>query len=127
MARPPAKELTERELEVMHVFWRRGEQTAAEARDRLAEAGLDRAYTTIATLIRILGEKGYLEQTNRERPFRYRPLRSHEEVSGRLLKDLTRRVFGGSREQLLVRLLDGKKLTAKERALLEELLKEDRP
>ena len=24
MARPPAKELTERELEVMHVFWQRG-------------------------------------------------------------------------------------------------------
>ena len=31
MARPPAKDLTERELEVMHVFWRHGEATAAEA------------------------------------------------------------------------------------------------
>ena len=41
MARPPAKDLTERELEVMHVFWKHGEQTAAEARDRLADAGLD--------------------------------------------------------------------------------------
>ena len=30
MARPPAKDLTERELEVMHVFWRHGEATAAE-------------------------------------------------------------------------------------------------
>ena len=43
MARPPAKDLTERELEVMHVFWQSGEQTAAEARDRLAAAGLDRS------------------------------------------------------------------------------------
>ncbi len=60
MARPPAKDLTERELEVMHVFWRHGEATAAEARDRLADAGLDRAYTTIATLVRILHEKGFL-------------------------------------------------------------------
>src|SRR5262245_14828856 len=33
VARPPAKELTERELEVMHVFWKRGESTVAEARD----------------------------------------------------------------------------------------------
>ena len=52
MGRPPAKDLTERELEVMHVFWSRGEATAAEARDRLAESGLDRTYTTIANLVR---------------------------------------------------------------------------
>ena len=37
MARPPAKDLTERELEVMHVFWAGGDVTAADARDRLAE------------------------------------------------------------------------------------------
>ena len=29
MARPPAKDLTERELEVMHVFWTQGEMTPA--------------------------------------------------------------------------------------------------
>jgi BlaI family transcriptional regulator, penicillinase repressor len=34
--------LTERELEVMHIFWRHGEATAAEARDHLAAVGLDR-------------------------------------------------------------------------------------
>ena len=80
MARPPAKDLTDRELEVMHVFWKTGEATAAEARDRLAVTGLDRAYTTVATLVRILHEKGFLEQANAERPFRYRPVRSYEEV-----------------------------------------------
>ena len=68
MARPPAKELTERELEVMHVFWKCGAQTVAEVRDALAEAGLDRAYTTVATLVRILADKGFLDQTNQERP-----------------------------------------------------------
>ena len=124
MARPAAKDLTERELEVMHVFWNHGEATAAEARDRLAAAGLDRAYTTVATLVRILFEKGFLEPVNDERPFRYRPCRSYEEVSGRLLGDVLERVFGGSREQLLVRLVEQRKLTARERAVLEEVLKE---
>ena len=62
MGRPPAKDLTERELEVMHVFWSRGEATAAEARDRLAATGLDRTYTTIANLVRGLHEKGFLRQ-----------------------------------------------------------------
>ena len=123
MARPP-RDLTDRELEVMHVFWKTGEATAAEARDRLAAAGLDRAYTTVATLVRILHDKGFLEATNAQRPFRYRPARSYEEVSGRLLGDVLERVFRGSREQLLVRLVERRKLTARERAVLEEALKE---
>jgi BlaI family transcriptional regulator, penicillinase repressor len=126
MARPPAKELTERELEVMQVFWRRGELTVADVQQDLSDAGLDRAYTTVATLVRILHDKGFIEQTNQERPFRFRPKRSYEEVSGRLLSDLVDRVFQGSREQLLVRLMGQKRLTAKERALLEEILKEHR-
>lgn len=124
MARPPARDLTERELEVMHVFWKHGEATAAEVRERLAAAGLDRAYTTIATLVRILHDKGFLEATNDERPFRYRPVRSYEDVSGRLLGDVLERVFRGSREQLLVRLVEQRRLTARERLVLEEILKE---
>ena len=124
MARPPAKELTERELEVMHVFWEHGAQTAAECRDALGKESRDLAYTTVATLIKILVDKGFLKQTNDERPFIYKPIRSFEEVSRRLVGDLVHRVFQGSREELLVRLLDGKKLTAKERELLKQVLRE---
>ena len=124
MARPPAKELTERELEIMHVFWDRGELTVADVRDDLAASGRDLAYTTVATLVRILAEKEFLEQTHAERPFRFSPVRSFEDVSGRLLGDLLRKVFGGSREELLVRLMEQKKLSAKERAVLKEILKE---
>jgi predicted transcriptional regulator len=123
MARPPAKELTERELEVMHAFWNRGESTVAEIRDVLAASGLDRAYTTVATLVRILLEKEFLTQTNEERPFRFRPARSYEDVSRKLLGEVLDRVFRGSREQLLVRLMEQKGLTAKERALLEDILR----
>lgn len=124
MARPPARELTERELEVMQVFWKRGDATVADVQQDLARSGLERAYTTVATLVRILSDKGFLKTVNDERPFIYRPARSYEEVSGRLLGDLVERVFQGSREQLLVRLLAQKKLSAKERAALEDVLKQ---
>jgi predicted transcriptional regulator len=124
MARPKASELTERELEVMHLFWNRGEQTVAAARDKLADDGRDLAYTTVATLTRILVEKGFLQQLNEDRPFRFRAIRTFEDVSGNLVTDLVRRVFGGSREQLLVRLMEQRKLTPKERAVLEKLLSE---
>jgi BlaI family transcriptional regulator, penicillinase repressor len=122
MARPPAKELTERELEVMHEFWNRGESSVAEIRDALAASGLDRAYTTVATLVRILANKGFLIQTNQERPFSYRTAQSYEDVSRKLLVDVIDRVFRGSRELLLVRLMEQRALSAKERTLLESLL-----
>lgn len=123
MARPRT-ELTVRELEIMHLFWSRDSATAAEIRDELAAAGRDLAYTTVATLIRILCEKEYLQQTNAERPFVYRPARSFEEVSQHLLGDLIHRVFKGSREQLLLRLVEQKKLSAAERAILKDVLRE---
>jgi BlaI family transcriptional regulator, penicillinase repressor len=124
MARPRAKELTERELEVMQVFWKHGEMTALEVRELMATGGMDLAYTTIATLVRILVDKEFLEQQPGERPFRFKPTRSQDEVSGRLLADVVQRVFQGSREQLLVQLLKQKKLTAKERAVLRQIIEE---
>jgi predicted transcriptional regulator len=124
MARPRAKELTERELEIMQVFWDHGEQSAQELRDRLDESGRDLAYTTVATLVRILHDKGFIEQTVEERPFRFQPVRSFEEVSGNLVNDLLSRVFGGSREKLLVSLVGQKKLSKQERDALRQLLEE---
>jgi len=122
MARPRASELTERELEVMHVFWNGGEQTVTAARDQLAADGRDLAYTTVATLVRILSEKGFLEQTTDERPFKFRPLRTFDEVSGNLVTDLISRVFGGSREKLLLRLMEQERLTPQELRTLEQIL-----
>jgi len=122
MARPKATELTERELELMHVFWDQGAMTAMDARDQLAQGGRDLAYTTVATLVKILVDKGFLEQTGDARPFIYRPLKDFDDVSKRLVTDMVQRVFQGSREALLVRLLDGRKLTKKEREVLEQIL-----
>ncbi|MDA1230284.1 MAG: BlaI/MecI/CopY family transcriptional regulator [Planctomycetota bacterium] len=122
MARPKAKELTERELEVMQIFWDRGESTAADVREAMAEQGRDLAYTTVATLVRILLDKDFLTQTTTERPFRFVPARTFEEVSGSLLGDMVQKVFAGSRMNLLVRLFEQKKLTAVEQARLQEIL-----
>ena len=88
----------------MHVFWDEGPLTAQQVRDHFQERGTALAYTTVATLIRILTEKGFLQQTNSERPFVYQPIRSFEEVSNRLVNHLLKQVFDGSREKLLVSL-----------------------
>ena len=124
MARPKASQLTERELELMQVFWDNGQMTAAEVQIKLAEAGRELAYTTVATLVKILLEKDFITQTNGNRPFTYRPKRSFEEVSGTMVGELVKKLFGGSREQLLIRLMEQKKLSKKERKVLEDILKD---
>lgn len=125
MARPKAAELTARELEVMQVFWEHEGLTAPRVRELLAASGRDLAYTTIATLIKILVTKECLQQTNTQRPFVYEPLRSFKEVSSGLISDLVDRVFRGSREALLIQLMEKKAFTASERKLIEEFLRED--
>src|SRR4051812_15644708 len=123
MARPPARELTDRELQIMHHYWRHGPATAQEVRDRLAaQDGLDLAYTTVATLVRILADKGFLEAVNDQRPFRFKATQPYEKVSSRLLEDLVDKVFHGSRQALLLRLLNDKPLSAKERAALQQIV-----
>ena len=79
---------------------------------------------SIQQLLRILHDKGFIEQTYEERPFQFQPVRSFEEVSGNLVNDLLSRVFGGSREKLLVSLVGQKKLSKKERDALRQLLEE---
>ena len=131
MARPKAKELTARELEIMHVFGERSdsdtpkELTVAEVRDDLEQAGRELAYTTVATLVRILVEKSFLKQTNEERPFLYCSIRSFEDVSGSMLGDMIQKVFGGSREKLLLRLLEERQLSPQELKKIKEILKEE--
>ena len=127
MARPAAKDLTDRELEIMHQFWKLNEATVADVRDGLAELGVELAQTTVGTLVRILNDKGFLEQTQVERPARYRPTRSFEEVSRTMVGDMLSRVFLGSPEQLLSCLFGGDRLTAKDRERLLRILREDQP
>ncbi|MFT4555907.1 MAG: BlaI family penicillinase repressor [Porticoccaceae bacterium] len=122
MAGQQAKELTERELVVMRAFWDEGPGTADEARQRLAETGVELAYVTVANVVRGLEDKGFLKQLNKSRPFQYRAARSFEDVSKRLVGDLVERLFDGSRQKLLVQVLDKRRLSKTEREFLKQIL-----
>jgi len=115
-------DLTPRELAVMKTFWDKGEMTAEESRTVLAASGEQLSYPTVANVVRILTEKKCLKAVNRERPFRYRPSRTFEDVSKRIVGDLMSRLFSGSREEMLVNLLERRRLSASEKAYLTELL-----
>jgi BlaI family transcriptional regulator, penicillinase repressor len=125
MNRPQAEPLTDRELEVMHLFWSRGEMAAQSARDLLEASGRVLTYTTVANLCRILVDKGFLLRVGEARPFSYRSTKTFDEVSGHLLTDMIQRVFQGSSEQLLLHVIGNSKLTASQREMLVQMLHED--
>lgn len=125
MARPKSIELTSRELAVMQLFWQQEDASAEQAKDYLVSQGEDLAYVTVANVVRGLADKGFLEQLNSQRPFRYRAVRTFADVSERMLGDMVSRVFNGSREALLVQLLDRRKLTQQERDYLHEVLSQE--
>lgn len=113
---------TERELDVMSVLWEHGPATVAEVQERLSD---ELAYTTVLTILRTLEEKGRVGHEEEGRAYRYYPLVEKDTAQDSALERLTRRLFSGSTEMLLTRLVSERKLSESEIRRLQRLL-EDR-
>lgn len=110
---------TARELDVMNALWDGGPSTVAEVRKALTD---DLAYTTVLTILRILEEKGYVAHDPEGRAHRYRPLVERRAAGDSALKRLTRRLFGGSPELVLTRLVESDDLTDEDLRRMRDLL-----
>lgn len=110
---------TARELDVITVLWDRGPSTVAEVQRALDD---ELAYTTVLTILRILEEKGYVGHTAEGRAHRYGPLVERMDAGDSALKRLTRRLFSGSPELVLTRLVEDEGLTDDELRRMHDLL-----
>ena len=111
--------VTARELDVMSVLWDRGPSTVAEVQKALDDQS---AYTTVLTILRILEEKEYVTHTTEGRAHRYRPLVERSDAGGSALKRVTKRLFSGSPELLLTRLVEDQDLSEEELRRMRDLL-----
>jgi BlaI family penicillinase repressor len=102
---------TERELDIMAVLWDRGPSTAAEAREALAVQGLDLAYNTVLTLLRILEDKGHVDHKEEGRAHRFRAAVKRKEAGASALTRTLDRMFGGSAEALVAQLVQQRGLS----------------
>lgn len=125
MARRPSKNLTERELEIVQIIWDRGEARLGDVQDALNRGGEGVAPSTVATQLGILVNKGYLEQTGRHGRYVYVPTGTREEATKSLLDDFLGRVGLGRSASFLIGLLRREKLSAADRAALEDILKDE--
>ena len=109
---PPKKSntLTEAELRLMKILWRRGDSAVTDLVAAIPE-GETLAYNSVLTTIRILEQKGYVEHRQEGRAFVYRPSIAEHEASRSEVRHILNRFFGNSRELLLLSLLDDEDLS----------------
>jgi BlaI family penicillinase repressor len=108
---PRSITLTRRELDIMSVLWRRKKATVAEIRDELSD---DLAYATVQTMLRVLEGKGYVRHTLDGRTFIFHPTVAQDAAADSALRRLVNKVYHGSRELLVMRLLEDKEIPADE-------------
>ena len=122
----PEKLLTEVELEMMNVLWKRDGGTV---NDVIAALPPQRklAYTSVSTMLRILEQKGVVGSRKEGRGHVYFPKLEKREYETKSLRHLMDSVFDGAPAQLVQRLLEAGSLSEGELEDIKNLLKEKAP
>ncbi len=94
---------TRRELYIMGALWNQGPSTVGEVREALED---DLAYNTVLTMLKVMEGKGYVSRILEGRAHRYAPEVERDVAGESALGRVTERLFGGSPEELLLRLVD---------------------
>jgi len=111
--------LTDREASLMEILWDRGPSTVAEVRAELPD---DLAYTTVLTILRNLEGKGYVTHEEEGRAHRYVPLVERDAAQRSALQALKHKLFRGSTELLMTRLVAEKDLSDAQIKRIQRLL-----
>lgn len=115
------KPLTRAEMDVMNVLWDASHaQTVSEIVDGYTEP--KPAYTTVATFLKILEAKGYVEHKRKEetgRTFYYSPMLSREKYIAHVVNDVKDTLFGSSTKSFCSFLIQNEDLSDED---LQEIL-----
>src|SRR5947209_4910840 len=109
------------QIRVLRIHWKRGDGTVHEVLDGFPPA--DRpAYTTLLHVLRTLERRGLVAHTKENRQHRYRPLVQADDVEAGVLSSMLSRVFAGSAQRLVARLLESAPLDPRELEKIRELV-----
>jgi BlaI family transcriptional regulator, penicillinase repressor len=118
---PPKQSLTltEAELRIMDVLWRRGSGTVQQVLDWMSSP---LAYNSVLTTIRILERKGYVQHVKDGRAYVYDPIVGRDEATRSEIRHLLGRFFRNSHEALVLNILQDEAIDAEELKRLREML-----
>lgn len=120
--------LTEVELEFMNELWAITEGTARDVLNRLPQER-NLAYTSAATILRILEQKEFVTSRKQGKSHVYKPVLAKDAYQTRYLKNLSMKLFDGTPASMVARLVNDEEMTEETlgqiRALLDRRLKND--
>lgn len=123
MPRKTSETLTEAELRIMQVLWRKGPGTVQQILDEIA-GNPSLAYNSVLTTIRILERKGYVEHSKDGRAHVYNPLIAEHEASRSEIRHLVGRFFRNSHEDLVLNILEDRGIDPGELDRLRKMLEQ---
>lgn len=110
------------QLRIMRVLWKKGSVCVADVQSALDGEPL--AYTTVATMLRKMEDRGLVRHREVGRKFLYEATLSAEEVTRSMADDLVDRLFEGSMAATVTHLLRTREVSVEELARLERLIQE---
>ena len=122
MNRRRAFRLGDLQLRILRVLWESREGTVADVQQRIGGDHL--AYTTVATMLRKMEDRGLVHHKEEGRKFVYQAAISMEEVSRNMAGDLVDRVFAGSLSDAVTHLLESREVSRAELDSLERLIRQ---
>jgi predicted transcriptional regulator len=118
----PVYRLGDLQLRIMKVLWDGGPTTVAAVQRQLS--GKPLAYTTVATMLRKMEERGLVAHVQEGRQFTYKPVVGAEAVTTSMAGDLVDRLFAGSLADAVSHLLETREVSSRELAQLERLIEQ---
>jgi BlaI family penicillinase repressor len=118
----PTGEPTKSELEILQILWKAGPSTARFVNDELNKQRKV-IYMSTLKLMQIMLEKGFLEKDESKMQHIYWAAIEEGKTKGALLDRVVDTLFNGSASSLLMQLLGNQKLSDKEMAEYEQLIK----
>ena len=116
--------LSELQLAIMNVLWKRKEATAAEVHVALADRDL--AITTISTMLQRLEKRGVITHRAEGRTFIYRSTVAERDVRRSMLRSLTDSLFSGDPTAVVSHLLTARDVSAGDLDRMQALIDERR-
>jgi BlaI family penicillinase repressor len=116
--------LTDREAQIMNVLWTLGTATADRVREALADRPHD---STVRTLLRVLESKGHVAHEVVGKAYVYRAAVPRDRVQRTAVRSLLSRFFGGSAEDLVLRLIEDERLSPEQLEEIRKTVRSPRP
>ncbi len=121
MARPASVHPTDGELEILRVLWASGPTALSTLCETLRQQR-EVATTTIATMLRVMSEKGLVKRLGSGRGAQWTAAITQKRTAKKMVGKLVDHVFDGSADLLAAHLIEGGQLSTKQLAELRDLI-----